>query len=248
MTDRPIPFSTEMVQALLAGRKNMTRRVLKPQPEVDSDGMIRFKKGGWFAPHVWQAAMESADICPAYTPGDRLYVREPWQALAMHDDKMPSQIPAGSDILYVADRPDMLWDARKRHARFMCRWMSRLTLIVTDVRVERVQDISEEDAVAEGLESRAGDGTGPGAGYKWDGIGYHAGSIGRWGKHYHTPQADGQPGCACNVGGSTPAQCAFRELWDRIHKPGFQFDDNPWICALRFTVHHCNIDAMGQAA
>jgi len=193
MADKPIPFSVEMVQALLAGRKTQTRRVLKPQPIPEL---------------CWRDAARRYPISTGwgsvpFAPGDRLYVREPWQALAMHDDKMPSEIPVGSDILYVADRPYMLWDARKRHARFMMRWMSRLTLIVTDVRVERVNDISPEDATAEGRPEQCD----LREGVKW-----------------------------------------FEQLWNTLHKPGFQWDDNPWCCAITFEVHQSNIDAMKEAA
>jgi len=233
MADKPIPFSVEMVQALLAGRKTQTRRMLKPQPIPEL---------------CWRDAARRYPISTGwgsvpFAPGDRLYVREPWQALAMHNGKMPSEIPVGSDVLYVADRPDMLWDARKRHARFMMRWMSRLTLIVTDVRVERVQDISEEDAKAEGA--------------FWTDYGrkcFHKGSP-KDATECDAPQGthpirDGWS----MVETTSHEQClfspryAFANLWNTLHKPGFQWDDNPWCCAITFEVHQANIDAMKEAA
>lgn len=149
---RPIIFSPAMIAALLAGRKTQTRRPLKPQPKVLRNG-VWYRPYSVLRPRHWHYLLGDR-ICGfvevPYAHGDLLWVREPWQALAEFDRMKPSELPVGSDILYTADRPDMLWDARKRHARFMPRWASRLTLKVTDIRVQRLQDISEADALAEG--------------------------------------------------------------------------------------------------
>jgi len=197
MTDKPIIFSGEMIRALLEGRKHQTRRVLKPQPSVPFSTINRDGSDWWTGCADTGERLETMNVL--YAPGDRLWVREAWQALTEHDHLAPRDIPVGVDILHVADRPSMLWDARKRHARFMMRWMSRLTLIVTDVRVERVRDISNEEATDEGRPPQCD----PREGWKW-----------------------------------------FMELWDSLHKPGFQWDDNPWICAVTFETLHANIDAL----
>jgi hypothetical protein len=131
-------FSPEMVRALGDGRKTQTRRLLKPQPP----------KGAYFRAwnigpngnfgHFWRDPDEQYDIrLPAWR-GDRLWVRE-----AFHID--------GTQVNYRADAPDASnppgpW----RPSIHMPRWASRLTLVVTDVRVQRVQDITEADARAEG--------------------------------------------------------------------------------------------------
>ena len=138
MTDRPIIFSAPMVQALLAGRKTQTRRILKAPY-----GMLERTGNGEWKP-----------ICTRFFPNDRLYVREAFQghtAYEAHGYK-PSDW-GNKPIWYCADgEPDPLYSAssRKRPSIHMPRWASRLTLTVTDVRVQRLQDISDADAKAEG--------------------------------------------------------------------------------------------------
>lgn len=102
----------------------------------------------------------------------------------------------------------------------MPRWASRLTLIVTDVRVQRVQEISEADAVAEGIEQDPA-------------------TMAFWG-------ADGQGvGGATTLWAH--ASMAFRDLWNSIHGPK-AWDANPWVCAISFTVTPQNIDQIGGKA
>jgi hypothetical protein len=100
--------------------------------------------------------------CPYGVPGDQLYVKEAWRASSAHDTLPPSKIPVGDSIEYCAD-PERIVTGRYRHGRFMMRWMSRITLEITGVRVERLQAISEADAIAEG--ARGGHGAIPGYGY-----------------------------------------------------------------------------------
>lgn len=150
MTDRPIPFSPPMIRALLKGRKTQTRRGLKQQPG-ELDRPFWMDDGSW---HV--ADSQGGHMSPLavrYAPGDRLWVREAWRSIIGYDDRPPRDIPPGTPIHYEdgAERdPTWKW-GRYRHGRFMPRWASRLTLIVTDVRVERLQDISHDDAEAEGV-------------------------------------------------------------------------------------------------
>jgi hypothetical protein len=131
MTDRPILFSGPMVRALLDGRKTQTRRVLKPTAE----------------------AFET----PKYRTGDRLWVREAWRADSQVDAVKPSDLSIGEPVYFEADgaifsRGCMMIKAgRARPSMFMPRWASRLTLTVTEVRVQRLQDIDEKDARAEGV-------------------------------------------------------------------------------------------------
>jgi hypothetical protein len=140
MKERPILFSGPMVRALLAGTKTQTRRVFKSP---------RRKDGLQLLPDVL-AKIGVGAASPYGQPGDRLWVRETWAVPHRYDHLGPSNIPVkGVPTHYAAteDRGGLMW----RPSIHMCRWASRLTLEVTGVCVERLQDISEADAIAEGL-------------------------------------------------------------------------------------------------
>jgi hypothetical protein len=163
MRERPILFSAPMVLALLAGRKGQTRRVVKLKKEPSRIGA--------FGPIVDERTV----WCPYGVPGDRLWVREAWRVGAKLDGSNATQIEKSAEdagfgcgpgrpacpIRYEADQHAVRWGAddmrcfgelgRLRSSRFMPRWASRITLEITGVKVERVQDISEEDARAEGV-------------------------------------------------------------------------------------------------
>lgn len=160
MKERPILFTGEMVHAILDGRKTQTRRPVKPQPipfGEDSPftqatlkehvGKPWMPVGGVF-PDAWQK--------PFGTIGDRLWVRETWRvdgiargmALRFGDSKttregMSYRVDMEGDI--ACDDCDWMPSA------WMPRWASRIDLEITAVRVERVQDITEEDATREGI-------------------------------------------------------------------------------------------------
>jgi len=149
MNEKPILFSAPMMRATLDGSKTQTRRILKPQP-IFAGGIA----GGVLSNGL-------AVIYPEYLGGpgghhfksrwivgDRLWVRETWQSLVCYDHLKPSDIPVGSDVQYPATYDG--WVSRRRPAIHMPRWASRISLTVTDIRVQRLQDISEEDALAEG--------------------------------------------------------------------------------------------------
>jgi hypothetical protein len=139
MTERPILFSAEMVRAILEGSKTQARRKMKP---------AKAKR-----PKRWliDDAAVNGLVCPYGAPGDLLWVREAWRAWSQYDDWPPSRLPPGVDVQYIADA-GAPWASRYRSPRFMPRWASRLTLEVKSVHVERLQDISEDDARAEGCE------------------------------------------------------------------------------------------------
>ncbi len=151
MADRPILFSGSMVRAMLEDRKTQTRRIIKPRGKHPS-----LFDGTWADSYVLDPGNESwrqADI--PFKNGDRLWVREAWRTLHANDCLAPRQLADDpSKITYEADPENRnpLWAfGRLRASMHMPRWASRLTLIVTDVRVERLQDISEYDAKAEGV-------------------------------------------------------------------------------------------------
>lgn len=160
MTDRPILFSAPMVRGLLDGRKTQTRRILKPQP---GPWKYHYGEGGgcqsdWNWSTCWQdiddgsrqfvlrgncGFVEDYFQKLPYAPGDRLWVRE---AHAIDGERVFCRL----DHDEATGRGPRV-DARWRSSTQMPRWASRLTLIVTDVRVQRLQEISEEDAKAEGV-------------------------------------------------------------------------------------------------
>ncbi|NTS30710.1 hypothetical protein HQ945_05540 [Phyllobacterium sp. BT25] len=146
MADRPILFSAPMVQALLAGRKTQTRRIIKPR------GHASLFDGSWTDDYVLDpgnASWRAKEL--RFCIGDRLYVREHWRTWSTSDHLPPSQLKVGTAVDYIVDGADVL-HGKHRQAMHMPRWASRLTLLVTDVRVERLQDCSEADALAEGVE------------------------------------------------------------------------------------------------
>ncbi len=134
MKERPILFSVPMVRALLDGSKTQTRRVVKPQPSLGQE----------FSGRV---------LCPYGQPGDRLWVREAFSGPHHQDRHPPRDWRSTDEIHYWADGcPTNCGDWTKpRPGMFMPRWASRITLGVIGVRVERLQDITEDDARAEGI-------------------------------------------------------------------------------------------------
>ena len=160
MTDRPILFSAPMIRAILDGRKLQTRRLLKPQPPHDVGQILG---PGLYYPTVTDCHGEEAPGPPVYgvcsecgmfgtklkyAPGDRLWVRETWRAGPRFDDHPPRMVYG--DIIYEADDRVAHSFGKLRPSIFMPRWASRITLIVENVKVERLQSISEADAIAEG--------------------------------------------------------------------------------------------------
>lgn len=148
MTDRPILFSGPMVRALLDGRKTQTRRVLKPQPNRMNGGKpLNNGRGSYSSEFGWTRL--------PYGRGDRLWVREAWKCEERFHVVAPRDLPPRVPVYYSAD-PDLRDSSpgcagRQRAGMHIPRWASRLTLIVTDVRVQRLQQISEVDAIREGV-------------------------------------------------------------------------------------------------
>jgi len=248
MKARPILFSGAMVRALLASTKTQTRRIIKPQPHHGPVGtMVHLGDGGW--------AMDDGDLsghwqCPYGDPGDLLIVRETFRLAAEFDDRKPTLARPNSPVHYEADgRADEGW-GKTRVSIHMPRWASRMTLEITEVRVERLQDISESDAVAEGIYRSTPDDE--------DRAWFHA---------YREEQTSEPPSQAdldqFNEGvwkapgirqgwGSTQAERdqdqwfpnapgAYGLLWKAINGPE-SWDANPWVWAISFKVYKANID------
>jgi len=152
MKERPVIFNGEMVRAVLDGRKTQTRRVVKPQP-IYENGLWHFKWGaGCSLDHMpVMPGHATAAACPYGVPGGRLWVRE---SFFIPRDTTTATVQAG-EISYTEDEPKLMqghWC--KKPSIHMPRWASRITLEVTGVRVERVQRISPEDCLCEGIKMR----------------------------------------------------------------------------------------------
>ncbi|MBC3375743.1 hypothetical protein HU762_17470 [Pseudomonas sp. SWRI92] len=153
--ERPILFGALMVRAILEGRKTVTRREVKKRAALDC-------LAAGFEP-AFLALPGNADLCPYGKPGDRLWVRETWYCdhfevmrgpyLKPDDLNVSEAIDDGTLVYaadgltpYEADQP--IW----KPSIHMPRWACRILLEITDVRVERLQDISRADIRAEGLQ------------------------------------------------------------------------------------------------
>jgi hypothetical protein len=149
MKYRPILFSAPMVRALLNGTKTQTRRVIKPQPTTIADIYRRGydeNNGKWLG----EGCGDGRIRCPYGQPGDRLWVREAFRTVSEADALPPRDLTPAHRIWYEADAPHQPGFGRLRASMHMPRWASRITPEIVDIRVEKLQDISEEDAVAEG--------------------------------------------------------------------------------------------------
>ncbi len=166
--ERPILFSAPMVRAILSGQKTVTRRVVNVQPFDLSwsrrDHRFEYIAGravngdeldGFYAYSTRHGGEWSAK-CPFGQPGDRLWVREAWQADEQVNAVAPRELSHGEPIHYPADGASkqtgcsMITIGKTRPSIHMPRWVSRILLEITDVRVERLQDISREQFIAEG--------------------------------------------------------------------------------------------------
>ncbi len=153
MTSRPIILSPESVAAILAGTKTQTRRVVKPQPTSfgEKSGRPLDDRMAETIDCPW-GSIHRREWPPS--PGLELWVREAWAVGRGYDGCKPSEIP---DLPFLRrfyrgqDHEGEAHRGRWRSSIHMPRWASRLTLEVTAVRVERLQDISEHDAMCEGI-------------------------------------------------------------------------------------------------
>jgi hypothetical protein len=205
--ERPILFSTDMVQALLEGRKTQTRRVVKPQPQEHQLPISRATILDGSQTEVWLLQREDATKkevikCPYGQPGDVLWVRESF-----------ASIDYGTKTRYAFKADDsLIKDQFKwKPSIHMPKSAARIWLKVTDVRVERVQDISAEDAMAEGLEFYCRENEDPL-------------KHGLW-KDYHSGRKI-----------HLTAYASFLSLWETIHGVPTASNANPWVWVVNFEV------------
>lgn len=220
-------FSTDMVRALLAGRKTQTRRIVKPQPDARNGRYVQpmhgtspdgRKFGDWREFRVvgpdYPDAESDSFWCPYGQPGDHLWVRETWDFRPWGGPDTPNCIrvayAAGGEQRELSAphnwNPMLYGQERWRPSIHMPRWASRLTLRITEVRVQRLNEIVDGDCVAEG-------------------VGLEDLRL---------------PGDTVLVG--------YRRIWEDIHGQ-FSWGDNPWVWALTFDVRHENVaDALARRA
>lgn len=230
MADRPILFSGPMVRALLAGTKTQTRRILKPQPEqfpIDDEGTLCevgvIHVEGDELPRIHHGRVITAQKLKCAV-GDRLWVREAHAILP----RTAYRGSIGVGTIAQMDHPTDEYSAALFREGFdrsgrplwrpsihMPRWASRLTLTVTDVRVERLQDCSNEDALGEGVVP---------VGHRVGGTTRYSATGDKFGLAQHTPKL------------------AYAHLWDSINGED-AWSENPWVAAYTFTVQKGNIDA-----
>lgn len=214
--DRPILFSGPMVRALLDGRKTQTRRVAALKAGILVQEIDEWK----IEPNGFRRAVFSRDQIaePRFAVGDRLYVREAWRTGAQDDRVAPRDLsPEETYVGYEADCASGQISAtgKFRQAMHMPRWASRLTLTVTDVRVQRLQEITNADAVAEGTPC------------------YVCGGP-----------LHGRSENDCHCFHKTATANDYRYLWDSLNEArGYGWETNPWVVAGSFTVERRNIDA-----
>ena len=153
MKETPIIMSGNHPRLILDLLKTQTRRVIKPQPELSAFD---------FAPYLWKGTnydhlmLESK--CPYSQVGDRLWVKETWATENRYNNLKPSELPQTAKIWYLADCDyDPFQVGIIRPSIFMPRWASRILPVITEVRVERVQDITAGDCTKEGIPYEDGD-------------------------------------------------------------------------------------------
>ncbi len=224
MKDIPIIFSGPMVRALLDGRKTMTRRLAGTWRKVPD----AVQKGNYltaFCPTPWKSVK----------PGDRLWVREATAFINNSEFNEPSYTEYRADTngrCLAGDWPDEEKSnsdrPRWKPSIHMPRAASRLTLLISAVKVERLKDMSPEDAIAEGMKAITKDG-----------------NLVKYG----LPDRDGLPGTD-DYGWPwedwriSPVD-AFERLWTNLHGAD-AWNDNSEVVALTFTVHKQNIDSLGS--
>ncbi|CRM40539.1 hypothetical protein [Pseudomonas sp. 37 R 15] len=217
--ERPVLFAAPMVRAILEGRKTVTRRPVKVQPHIDASGNFcvgnsNYGQDGYGKP-VTKHFVNSC--CPFGKPGDRLWVRETWAADAQVDAVAPRDLSQGEPIHYAADGAArqtgcaMIKPGKGRPSIHMPRWVSRILLEITAVRVERLQDGEGETA----FESR----------YIAEGINRIHQGDGDYASH----PFKSEPG----PGNWTDPFDAWRELWVGINGAE-SWNSNPWVWVVEF--------------
>lgn len=240
MKERPILFSGLMVRAILAGQKCATRRIIKPQPPsygispfriAHSDDVESVGKWLWLDRREPTKTVGDPIACPYGQPGDRLWVREACYVHHAHGQHradgerwgpwsgLPSTLsPDGTQIAYYKEGFDRSQPGRWRPSIHMPRWASRITLEIESVEVQRLQDMTEADAIEEGATTLAEDSDFMEQRYQL--------YLDRW----HKWRLDGQVGR--EPVGPTKLEM-FQDLWLEINGDD-AWRDNPAVWVVKF--------------
>lgn len=208
MTERPILFNDAMVRAILRGQKTQTRRPVMPQPVIHPDAPKPF--GEWthkgqkiqWGPGAFPT-LHFARHCPFGQPDDLLWVREAFAQLPGH-----IEIAYRADFDKFTDDDCLRWPPKWHPSIHMPRALSRITLEINDINVERVWDITDPEAIAEGAReiNHVGDNS---SRPTW--------TMGSGMERYDSPRE------------------AFAAAWDSIYaKRGLGWRVNPWVWVVKF--------------
>lgn len=160
MREKPILFSGSMVNAILDGKKTQMRRVIKPQPPewIERFGYSIFTPNGMISGRgISESGFSEKAFTLPWQVGDHLWVRETWMQPPTINQKMLADgADTWPDYVYMADKPDDIeqlkeWGWKVKPSIYMPRWASRITLEITNIKAERLQEISLEDAMKEGF-------------------------------------------------------------------------------------------------
>lgn len=216
---KPILFNTEMVKAILDGKKTQTRRLVQPQPPTNAK--IKFGNGMEVAVDEGATFFDERRLsyAPKYLPyriftgrADYLWVRETWCTHEDMADVFEDNLISG--FYYRADNTDMDWVNDKEIVKWrpsihMPKAAARIFLKVTDVRVERLQEITHDDCVAEGV-----------------------------GETEFYSEAEHYAIGGCPLQGGSIERCAFIGLWNSTVKPAdltlYGWEANPWVWVYEF--------------
>jgi hypothetical protein len=213
--EHPILFSTTMVKAILDDKKTKTRRVIKPQPDHCHRDIINklqpYDQADWdrLIPQIGDKEIK----CPYGKVGDVMWVRETWkyyEKAVGHGENFHVKkfLAYKADADNVGIQKSCEWyEGKWKPSIHMPRKACRIRLKITDIRIERLQDITEEDAKAEGVSYES------------------AIDCNGWGPTYNDPDSGGYP----------IYKAGFEYLWDSINKDrGYGWDTNPWVWVVSF--------------
>lgn len=211
MKERPILFSTPNVEAILDGEKTQTRRVIKPQPQPNGGKGLHPIEPYACPDGRWNWVLSGTGMggnpfsCLYGKPGDHLWVREKFQANRPFTGNIDHDFTATDFMYYAGDNPRYRDKDKWKPSIHMPRVASRITLEITNVRVERLQKISEMDAFAEGIDTEGDD--------------YNRAEHAQLG--------------GVSVDGGSPAVFAYKGLWEKINGAG-SWNVNPWVWVIEF--------------
>lgn len=218
---RPISFSAPMVRSIRSDIKKQTRRLPRSQPPAEATAVrvepyhpMIVDRFGLAHPGPERFGASTIDgewalPCPFGRPGDHLYVREHWRTVQEADGLSAGKLTPAHRLWFEADGARQPGAGRHRQAMHMPKWASRMLLVVKRVRFQRLQDLDEADAIAEGLVQLQA----PGCSALW--------GVDSWPPNHH--------------GWSADPRRAYAHLWQELHGPA-SWHENPFVWAIDFAV------------